>query len=279
MKNDPAVTRRKALGEFLNVIRSRCQPADYGFPAGQRRRIAGLRREEVAQLVGISPTWYTWIEQGREVNVSAAALDRLAVNLRLTRSERAYLFEMADRRDPQAEHAAADEAPSFLLELLADIRLPAYVMGRCWDLLGWNSAAAALFTGWLDAPRVAAEPPPNMLRFVFLDPQARHLLVDWETRARRIVAEFRADCRRRLEDPDLLHLVAELSAASADFARFWKLHDVLERQGGSRGFVHPRFGLVHYQQITLFTGDNEHVKFVMLRPSRTDQDSSAGLTD
>ena len=87
MKVEAEIARRKALGEFLHVIRSRSQPADFGFPAGNRRRTAGLRREEAAQLVGISPTWYTWIEQGREVNVSAEALDRLAVTLRLqTRS-------------------------------------------------------------------------------------------------------------------------------------------------------------------------------------------------
>ena len=87
-----------------NHSRNRSQPADFGFPAGSRRRTAGLRREEMAQIVGISTTWYTWIEQGREVNISAEALDRLAGNLRLTRSERAYLFEIADRRDPQGSN-------------------------------------------------------------------------------------------------------------------------------------------------------------------------------
>ena len=267
MKSDAAIARRKALAQFLMVIRSRSQPAQFGFAAGQRRRTAGLRREEMAQLVGISPTWYTWIEQGREVNVSATALDRLAVALRLTRSERAYLFAMADRRDPQADLPDTDDAPPFLLELLADVRVPAYAMGRYWDILGWNEAAAALFTGWLDAPRAAGDAAPNMLRFVFLDPLARRLLVDWEERAQRITAEFRADCRSRLEEPGLLHLVDELSTASADFGRFWERHDVLERQGGTRGFQHPLNGLLNFQQITLFAGDNEDIKFVMLKPS------------
>lgn len=259
--------RRTELGEFLKVIRSRSQPADFGFPAGKRRRTAGLRREEIAQLVGISPTWYTWIEQGREVNVSAEALDRLAVTLRLTRSERAYLFEMADRRDAQENLPERDEAPPLLIELLAELAAPAYLMGRHWDILGWNAAAQALFTGWLDRPRSPGDAPPNMLRFVFLDPQARVLLLDWEARARRITAEFRADCRSRLDEPALVRLIDELSAASADFARFWKLHDVLERQGGTRGFQHPLQGLIHYQQLTLFPGEHEHLKFVMLKPA------------
>ena len=125
------------------MIRSRSQPADFGFPGGNRRRTAGLRREEAAQLIGISPTWYTWIEQGREVNVSAEALDRLAVTMRLTRSERAYLFEMADRRDPQESMPENDNPPSALVELLDDIGAPAYLMGRYWDILGWNKAAAS----------------------------------------------------------------------------------------------------------------------------------------
>lgn len=270
MKIDAVTVRRKELGEFLQVIRSRNQPADFGFPAGNRRRTAGLRREEVAQLVGISPTWYTWIEQGRDVNVSAEALSRLAVTFRLSRSERAYLFEMADRRDPQESLPETDDAPPLLIELLAEIKIPAYLMGRYWDILGWNDAAAALFTGWLDRSQAAGEAKPNMLRFIFLEPLAREFLLDWDVRARRITAEFRADCRSRLDEPALARLIDELSAASADFARFWKLHDVLERQGGTRGFHHASRGLIHYQQVTLFPGEHEHLKFVMLKPLATE---------
>ena len=260
-------TRRKELGEFMQVLRARSQPADFGFAAGSRRRTAGLRREEMAQLIGISPTWYTWIEQGREVNVSAEVLDRLARSLKLTRSERAYLFEMADRRDPQASLPEDDDAAPLFSTLLEDIRVPAYLMGRYWDILGWNSPAAELFTGWLDQPQDANAPPPNMLRFVFLRPETRSFLVDWEVRARRITAEFRADCRTRLDEPALLRLVDELSAGSADFAAFWKQHDVLERQGGERGFQHPRRGPLRYRQVTLRPVEQEHIKLVMLQPA------------
>ena len=267
MKAEVLAARRKELGTFLQVIRSRNEPADFGFAAGNRRRTAGLRREEVAQLVGISPTWYTWIEQGREVNVSAEALARLATVLRLTRSERAYLFEMADRRDPLVSRSESDEVPAVLAGLLDDIRVPAYLMGRYWDVLGWNTAAAELFTGWLDEAKSTNEPPPNMLRFVFLQPATRTFLVDWEVRARRIAAEFRADCRTRLDEPALLRLVEELSTASPEFSLFWKQHDVLERQGGERGFQHPRRGLIHYQQITLRPVEQEHIKLVMLKPA------------
>jgi len=259
-------SRRKELGEFIQMLRNRSQPADFGFASGSRRRTAGLRREEMAQLIGISPTWYTWIEQGREVNVSAEVLDNLAQSLKLTRSERAYLFEMADRRDPQSGNQEDDDAAPVFASLLGEIRIPAYIMGRYWDVLGWNSPAAELFAGWLDTPRSEEAPAPNMLRFVFLRPETRAFLVDWEIRARRITAEFRADCRTRLDEPALLRLIAELSASSKDFERFWKQHDVLERQGGERRFQHPLRGSICYQQTTLRPVEQEHIKLVMLRP-------------
>jgi len=258
-------TRRQELGEFLQALRSRCAPEAFGFPAGSRRRTQGLRREEAAQLAGISPTWYTWIEQGREVRVSPEVLDRLAQSLRLTATERTYLFEMAGRRDPRGAAPEDDAAPEALAGLLADIAVPAYIMGRHWDMLAWNAQAAELFAGWLDQPLVAGSAQPNMLRFVFLQPQARQFVIDWETRARRITAEFRADCRSRFEEPALQRLVDELKQASPEFSRYWKQHDVLERQGGQRAFNHPRRGFVTYLQVTLRPVEQEHLKLVLLK--------------
>ena len=260
-------TRRKELGDFLRVLRQRSAPEEFGFPIGNRRRTRGLRREEVAQLAGISPTWYTWIEQGREVNVSSEALDRLSQVLKLSRSERDYLFEIAGRRDPKASHRdEQDAAPAELINMLADIAIPAYVMGRYLDLLAWNKLAAGLFAGWLDQSLKKDSPAPNLLKFVFLMPQARDFVVNWEGRARRIVAEFRADCRSRLEEPALQRLVTELTQSSPEFARYWQQHDVLERQGGQRSFNHPKQGLISYQQFTLRPVDQDQLKLVLLKP-------------
>lgn len=259
-------TRRKELAEFLQALRQRGSPEEFGFPAGARRRTQGLRREEVAQLAGISATWYTWIEQGRKVNVSAEALERLATALKLSKSERTYLFDMADRRDPQAHMLEADTAPEILVSMLTSIQIPAYIMGRTWDILAWNSAASHLFTGWLDTAK-QNDTRPNLLHFVFQHPSAKKFVVDWEMRARRLVAEFRADCRSRLEEPELKRLVNELSQASPDFERFWKQHDVLERQGGQRQFNHTTHGLISYSQVTLRPVEQEQLKLVLLQPT------------
>lgn len=259
-------TRRKELGEFLIALRGRHAPEEFGFPPGSRRRTPGLRREEVAQLAGISPTWYAWIEQGRGVSVSAAVLDRMALSLHLTPSERAYLFELAGRRDPLEAAPDADDLSAPLVALLRDIKVPAYIMGRSWNVLAWNKPAEKLFAGWLDQPAAPGEPPRNLLRFVFLRPETRAFLVDWETRARRITAEFRADCRNRLDEPAVQSLIDELRQESADFARFWKQHDVLERQGGARAFNDPRRGVVTYQQVTFRPVEQEHIKLVLLKP-------------
>lgn len=260
-------SKRKELGEFLTAMRQRGTPEEYGFPTGVRRRTKGLRREEVAQLASISATWYTWIEQGREVNVSAEALERLTTALKLSKSERTYLFDMADRRDPNANILEADTAPETLINMLKNIQIPAYIMGRTWDLLAWNRPASQLFTGWLDIAE-SSDTHPNLLRFVFLNSNAKQFVVKWEMRASRLVAEFRADCRSRLEEPELKRLVNELSQASADFERFWKQHDVLERQGGQRQFNHKTEGLISYSQVTLRPVEQEQLKLVLLQPTQ-----------
>jgi transcriptional regulator with XRE-family HTH domain len=258
--------RRIELGEFLQAIRKRGTPEAFGFPSGTRRRTNGLRREEIAQLANISATWYTWIEQGRDVNMSADTLLRLAQALKLTRTERAYLFDLAGRRDPQGYIQEEDLASTTLTTLLKNIKVPAYILGRTWNILAWNQEATNLFGHWL-APETDSI-APNLLRLVFMHPNAKSFVVNWETRSKRLVAEFRADCRSRLEEPELQSLVAELSKTSTDFDLFWKQHDVLERQGGLREFNHNRLGMLAYQQVTMRPVDQEQLKLVMLSPAK-----------
>lgn len=265
-------TPAHALGDFIRAHRERLSPMAVGLPPGPRRRTPGLRREEVAQLCGVSPTWYTWIEQGRPVSASADALARIAVALQLSRAERAYLFELAAQRDPAEPDPAAQDAPASLLKTVELIDTPAYVLDRQWNALRWNAQAADLFVGWLDGNHVRNH-DRNLLAFTFTAPGAKHLIFDWETRARRLVAEFRADSIRHLNDPPTRTLVDSLSAASDDFARFWASQDVGEREGGAREFVHPRHGRLVFDQMTFKPAHREDLKLVMLVRADTPRDS------
>jgi transcriptional regulator with XRE-family HTH domain len=263
IKTDPAppldATPARALGDFIRAHRERLSPMAVGLPPGPRRRTPGLRREEVAQLCGVSPTWYTWIEQGRPVSASADALARIAMALQLSRAERAYLFELAAQRDPAEPDPAAQDAPAALLKSVELIDAPAYVLDRQWNALRWNAQAAALFTGWLDGVQ-----DRNLLSFTFTAPGAQSLIVDWETRARRLVAEFRADSIRHLNDAPTRAMIDSLSAASDAFARFWASQDVGEREGGTREFNHPTRGRLVFDQITFKPAHREDLKLVML---------------
>jgi transcriptional regulator with XRE-family HTH domain len=259
--------QRRALGEFLRARRARLTPAMVGLEPGLRRRTPGLRREEVAQLGALSPTWYSWIEQGREVSVSPAALARLARALRLSAAERAYLFELAARRDPDSPAAARrDEMPPAVASAVDAIAVPAYVLDRTWTARAWNAAAARLFVGWLDR-RADAGTQRNLLRFIFATPAARSFIAGWEERARRVLAEFRADHGRHLDDPALAALVDELRQASAFFDRVWREQGVIGREGGERRFNHPKDGPLRYEQVTFNLAGRPDVKLVVLTPA------------
>jgi transcriptional regulator with XRE-family HTH domain len=255
--------QRRQLGAFLRARREGLDPARAGMPATTlgRRRTPGLRREEVAVLSGISTTWYTWLEQGREIALSPPALARLADALLLTAAERAYLFELTRRRDP-APRGGADAisaaAPAELEAVLAATAAPAYLLDPLWCARAWNTAARRLFAPWFDSGEAC------LLRFVFLDPAARGFIRDWEDRARRLLAEFRADTARHPDNPAVRTLVAALQRESPDFARFWQEQAVLAREGGTRKFMHPADGAVEYEQVTLVPAAHAGWKVVVL---------------
>jgi transcriptional regulator with XRE-family HTH domain len=215
----------------------------------------------VAQLSGVSTTWYTWIEQGRDVSVSPHSLARLANALRLGRAERAYLFELAGKRDPTPGDSEGDGLPPAVLEAVAAIGSPAYVLDRSWNARGWNAAAERLFVGWLNR-----EGEGNLLRFIFLEPGARSLICDWHGRARRVVAEFRAHCAAHLDDGALRGLIDELRRQSPEFAQMWEQHGVLGREGGERTFDHPQDGFLRYEQVTFELAGHSDVKLTILVP-------------
>jgi len=228
------------LGTFLRARRE-------ALPAPQttgRRRTPGARREEVAAAAGLSVTWLTWAEQGRPIALSPHALARLATALHLTPAERAYLFQLARIHDPAEPLAlVAPTVPPALLAWLRGFRGPAYLLDATYTARGWNTPAQTLFAPWYESGE------PNLLRFVYLHPAARRFILDWESRAANLVAEFRAVTTH--DAPAQAALIAALRQASPDFARHWTAQHVRQREGGERGFLHPALGEQHYIQTTL----------------------------
>lgn len=248
----------RLLGQFIRAHRERLAPPARAFG---RRRTPGWRREELADAAGVSITWVTFLEQGRQVSASANALARLALALQLTAAERATLFELAGRRDPELTDPPAAALSPSLLALPGLLAVPAYLLDRCWYIQAWNSGAERLFAPWLDQQAEGH----NLLEFVFLSPLARRLIADWPVRSERLVAEFRNDFARHPGDPALLALVEKLNGQSADFSRCWQAQAVQYREGGERGFC--RQGKVlSFIQTTLVPSAAPDCKLVCLSP-------------
>jgi len=246
------------LGTFIRAHRERLPiPAK----AAGRRRTPGWRREELAEAAGVGLTWITWLEQGRDVSASPSALARLADALLLNPAERASLFDLAGRRDPTEPNQPQLDLPAHVLALPGLMLVPAYLLDHLWTARAWNTAAAQLFTGWLDDGRER-----NLLRFVFLAPEAQTLIADWPERAQRLVAEFRADFSRRPRDAAMQALIDELSSSSPLFVRLWREQAVLLREGGERSFQLADGELCRYQQTTLLVASQTECKLVCLAP-------------
>ncbi|MEV6616171.1 helix-turn-helix transcriptional regulator [Streptomyces sp. NPDC051051] len=233
--------RRAELSEFLRTRRARLKPGDVGLPDfGRHRRVPGLRREELAQLAGVSVAYYTRLEQGNGRNVSAEVLDSIARALRLTDAEHAHLTHLAKpKRHKKKPAARGRQVRPALRELLDQMDgVPAYVIGRRSEILAWNRMAAAVFGDWGELP-VAER---NWARLVFLRPDYRDLFVDWEQKAIDIVCALRMDAGCHPDDPRLSALVGELSVKSDDFRRLWATHDVKDKAYGVKLLHHPLVG-------------------------------------
>ena len=261
---EPIPSSARTLGIFLRSHRERLSPAKLGLASGGRRRTPGLRREEVAQLCDVSTTWYTWLEQGRPIRASASVLGRIAETLQLSRAEKLYLFEIARFAEPDPSEAHDSEIPTALKDLVDRMPLPVYVLDRQWNAVAWNGSAAKLFRPWL-----LESEERNLLHFVFLNRNARTLIVDWRSRAKRLVAEFRSDAGRHLTEPPTRRLIAELQAGSRVFATYWSEQDVREREGGARTFRSPTGAVSTYSQVSLIPSIHTDLKLVALIPQPT----------
>lgn len=233
--------RRAELSEFLRTRRARLKPEDVGLPAfGRHRRVPGLRREELAQLAGVSVAYYTRLEQGNGRNVSAEVLDAIARALRLNAAEHSHLTHLAKpkahKKKPSARPQQVRAGLRRLVDTLDDV--PAYVTGRRSDILIWNRMAAAVFGDWSELPPQER----NWARLVFLRPEYRDLYIDWDQKAADMVSFLRMDAGCHPDDPRLSALVGELSVKSEEFRRLWATHDVKEKNHGVKRMHHPLVG-------------------------------------
>jgi transcriptional regulator with XRE-family HTH domain len=256
--------RRQELSNFLRTRRARISPADIGLPASQRRRTPGLRREEVAHLAGVSVTWYTWLEQKRPISVSGGTCDSLARVLHLNPAERMQLFQLA-RRQPVVESAVQREtvSPRFQHMLDHNATMPAFVMGRRWDVLAWNQAARAFL---FDFEHVPAD-ERNMVWLYFTNSALRASIVDWPTRAQDVLARFRVDYGRHAGDSCFVDLIERLNSVSPEFAQWWPRHDILPRTEGCSQYRHPLVGSILAEHMMFSPADNPEVLLVVFVPA------------
>jgi transcriptional regulator with XRE-family HTH domain len=233
------------LGDFLRSRRAAVSPEEVGVVSYGRRRVPGLRREELAQLAGVSVTYYTRLEQGQSGNASASVIDAIARALKLTADERAHLHDLARpkraRRPRPGKPDMARPGTRQLINAMVDI--PATVLGRRSEVLAWNALGHALLAGHCDvgAPDRPAD-RPNLTRMLFLDPHTRDLYPRWREEAARAVASLRLVAGRYPDDPELAALIGELSMKSAEFAALWSKHPVQNCMSGSKELRHPEVG-------------------------------------
>jgi transcriptional regulator with XRE-family HTH domain len=256
--------RRKELGLFLRARRDQALRADYGLPPIGRARDRGLRREEVAFLSGVSVTWYTWLEQGRDISPSRQVLEAVSRALHLSATGVGYVLSLGGYASTAPAGPAADTAPPHIQRLLDALDPnPSFALFPDWGVAGWNKAYAALF------PNIATVTAAdrNLLWLVFTDPYVRDLLPDWETTSKRFLAEFRAEAGQRLGDPDIQYQVERLKEASPEFRQGWDLYDILGFESRERLFHHPAVGVLQLEHHQVSPSDRPDLHIVVYTPA------------
>lgn len=243
---------RTELGQFLRARRHQTDPAAAGLSTTGRRRTPGLRREEVSLLSGVSLTWYTWLEQGRDISPSAQVIHALARTLDLTDAEHEYVLRLAGHGHQTSADEDDPELPAHarrLLDAFGDT--PAFAITQTWSIVGWNPAYAAFY------PSIVTVPPQdrNLLWLVFTDPKLQTMLTNWAVDSRRFLAQFRADAGPHVHRQPVATLVSRLQEASEDFRSGWAEHDVEQFTSRERHFTHPAAGDMILEQHRLSLTD------------------------
>ncbi|WP_395449485.1 helix-turn-helix transcriptional regulator [Aminobacter sp. UC22_36] len=250
---------RTDLADFLMRHRKKLTPVDAGLPSTGHRRTPGLRREELAALAGVGLTWYTWFEQGRDIQVSESFLLKVAKALKLDDAECSHLFLLAHRRPPPPEAYQWPSVGPLIQNLLDDLVMrPAYVANLRWDVVAWNAAADALF-GFTNREQLDR----NILRLVFADPEFRRRLPHWRDEAPQLLAQFRYDLATAPDDPAMLALVDELKKLSPDFRRWLEQPGIENHARGIGAILDPDGTQLGFMHETLTVDEYRHLKMVV----------------
>lgn len=268
---DPAAVRRHELAAFLRSRRERITPEQVGLPYAGRRRTPGLRREEVAQLAGVGVTWYTWLEQGRDINASEQVLDAVSRTLRLDPHEHAHLFTLAGAPEPPAEKECRSISPSIHAMMRQLEPFPAMVRNARCDILAYNRGY-----DWLmgDVDAIPFEERNSLLQCL-TNPDWRRRLPDFDLNVPRMVASFRAAMAEHVAESSWKCLVKRLRQESPVFEQLWNQHDVTTERIRTKRFEHPDVGLLRFDFAYLYFGPRSEISMATYTPA--DEETAAKL--
>jgi hypothetical protein len=239
--------------EFLRMCRTRIRPEDVGLPTSQRARTGGLRREDVAVLAGVSISWYTWLEQGRDIRISEIVLE----------DERTYLFSLVQGRVPRTHGGNHSAAPPDLERMLQGVGVPAYALNMRWDVLAWNAQTAAIYRDYSTLP----DKGRNLMEILLTQPERHQDAAQQEAMVQRLCARLRYDYSKTSGDPEFEALVQRLRARSPLFNRFWQAPDFNLRAYGAHRFAHHRFGDVSFEHTSYVPDGYPDIRVVICIPA------------
>jgi transcriptional regulator with XRE-family HTH domain len=257
-----STAQRAQLSEFLKNARARLTPASVGLPQPGRRRTPGLRREDVAALAGLSATWYTWLEQGRDVRASDRVLESLSRTLRLTPEERDYLFSLAQHRPAPLLAAKVDDVSPAVKRTLEALNVPALVMTPRWDVVYWNRMMTVALRNYADFPAEQR----NLIKILLTSPENRAHAGDFEVMARRVLAKLRVDYSQASGDPAFDALIEELNETSPIFRSLWRSPEIMGHSEGVHLEHHPKLGPMIFEHTSYLVEGAPTLRVVIFAP-------------
>ncbi len=250
---DTSNQRYKELGNFLKTRREKILPSQVGLSDKSRRRTSGLRREEVAMLAGIGVTWYTWLEQGRSIQVSASVLSSVARVLMLNDYETSYVFELAQVTPIKASQPIKTIQPMFQNVVDSLVYSPSTILDKYWNVIAWNSATSVVFIDFSEIDITNR----NIIEIMFTNVEYQKLFENWEMKAKEMISRFRVSCSEFINDPWLKQFIDSLQCKSKEFNQWWSLHDVAPEREIKKIIKHPIVGDLFFEHTVFLTPENE----------------------